>query len=79
MLKKGNRMAVIIGLFLVVAFAVILLRGFDKVAGRGPKQISDGINDANQSEMRIDCPMCAEKILSKAKICPFCKSTVAKN
>jgi hypothetical protein len=30
-----------------VIIAVVLMRGFDKVAGRGPKQVSDGIRQAN--------------------------------
>lgn len=55
--------------------AIVLLKGFDRIAGRGPKQVSDGIRDA-RSENRIPCPMCAEKILPQAKICPFCKSVL---
>jgi hypothetical protein len=65
----------------VVGVSVWLLKSFDKVAGRGPKQISDGIDQASRSraanpEGRIPCPQCAELILPAAKICPFCKSAV---
>jgi hypothetical protein len=59
----------------VVIVAVLLLRGFDRIAGRGPKQVSDGI--ARSSQGRVPCPQCAELILPAAKICPFCKSGVA--
>jgi hypothetical protein len=62
----------------VVIIAIVILKGFDMVAGRGPKQVSDGIGRARNSETRIPCPMCAEKILPQAKICPFCKSEVRK-
>jgi uncharacterized OB-fold protein len=67
----------------VVALAVLLLKGFDRVAGRGPKQVRDGVNqsrkDLEDAERRVPCPHCAEKILPAAKICPFCKSTVNAN
>jgi hypothetical protein len=33
-------------LVIVVIAAVFLLKGFDKIAGRGPKQVSDGIRDS---------------------------------
>ena len=68
----------VVVLGLVVIIAIILLNGFDKIAGRGPKQVSDGIDRARGSEGRIPCPMCAEKILPQAKVCPFCKSPVNK-
>jgi hypothetical protein len=58
----------------VIIIAVVLLKGFDVIAGRGPKQVSDGIGKARNSEGRMPCPMCAEKILPQAKICPFRKS-----
>ena len=64
----------LIGLIIAVALAVVFLKGFDRISGRGPKQVSDGIKKANQSDVRISCPMCAEKILPQAKVCPFCKS-----
>ncbi len=60
----------------IVVFAVVLLKGFDSIAGRGPKQVSDGIAVSKRNENRIPCPMCAERILPEAKICPFCKSEV---
>lgn len=72
--------AVAVSLFvlLIVVVAVLLLRGFDQIAGRGPKQVSGGIERAEHTEDRIPCPMCAEKILPQAKICPFCESQVGK-
>jgi hypothetical protein len=69
---------VFIAIAVLFSIAVILLKGFDWIAGRGPKQVSDGIEVARSSENRIPCPMCAEKILPQAKICPFCKSEVKK-
>jgi hypothetical protein len=33
-------------LVIIVIAAVFLLKGFDKIAGRGPKQVSDGIRDS---------------------------------
>jgi hypothetical protein len=71
-------LVIILFLILCVPMAVILLRGFDQIAGRGPKQVSDGIERADHTEDRIPCPMCAEKILPQAKICPFCKSEIRK-
>jgi hypothetical protein len=64
---------------IVVLIAIIFLKGFDRIAGRGPKQVSDGINRATSDEGRIPCPMCAERILPEARICPFCKSELKRN
>jgi hypothetical protein len=67
----------IIVLILVIGLAVLFLKGFDSISGQGPKQVSDGIKQAKASEvqpLRIPCPLCAERILPQAKICPFCKS-----
>lgn len=66
-------MTALIFLVLVVV-AVVLLKGFDNIAGRGPKQISDGI--AKRDEGRIACPHCAEAILPAARICPHCRLEV---
>ncbi len=63
----------------VIVIAVILLKGFDRIAGRGPKQVRDGINasDASRkSEGRVPCPECSEMILPTAKRCPFCRSEI---
>ena len=65
-------------LWIILMIAVFFLKGFDMVAGRGPKQVSDGIKRASSTEYRTPCPMCAEKILPEAKICPFCRSDVKK-
>lgn len=71
-------MLIVIGLIfaVIVIVAVVALKGFDQVAGRGPKQISDGIKAAQGSsnQNRIHCPYCAEMIMRIAKKCPFCKS-----
>ena len=67
-------MELVIGLIVIVVIAVLFLKGFDQIAGRGPKQVSDGIKQERKSDDRIPCPMCAEMILPQAKICPFCKS-----
>ncbi len=69
-------MEIFIALGVLGIISVVLLKGFDKIAGRGPKQISDGIDRARNSDNRTPCPMCAERILPQAKICPFCKSEV---
>ena len=64
-------------LFAIIAIAILFLKGFDKFAGRGPKQVKDGINKSvlvKTSQDRISCPHCAEMIMPAAKICPFCKS-----
>jgi len=66
----------IIGIPFAVLVAITFLTGFDKIAGRGPKQVYDGIREAEKEENRVSCPMCAEKILPQAKMCPFCKSTI---
>lgn len=71
-------MGVFIGFLILIAIAIVLLKGFDKIAGRGPKQISDGIERARGSAPvepeRIPCPYCTERILPAARKCPFCKS-----
>jgi len=76
--EKEDYMEIAVALGIIVIIAVIFLKGFDVIAGRGPKQVSDGIKRARDSEDRIPCPMCAESILPQAKICPFCKSEVKK-
>jgi hypothetical protein len=64
----------IIGVVVLVAYCILIV--FDRLAGRGPKQVSDGIRMAQDrdTEERIPCPMCAEMILPHAKICRFCKT-----
>ncbi len=71
-------MEIIAILGVVVLIAYVLLTLFDRISGRGPKQVSDGIRMAHGSEERIPCPVCAELILPQAKICRFCKSQIAK-
>ncbi len=64
----------VIFLFIVV-LAVIFLKGFDQIAGRGPKQIRDGLNKSQVE--RVPCPHCAENILPAARKCPFCRSELS--
>lgn len=64
---------------MIVFIAVVLLKGFDVIAGRGPTQVHDGINRSNigQSEGgRVPCPQCSELVLLDAKKCPFCRSWI---
>ena len=66
----------------VVVISVFLLKGFDAVAGRGPKQVTDGIDRSALASNRPpmherereerECPHCAELILRKAKVCKHC-------
>ena len=70
---------ILVTLIVILILAVLLLKGFDKISGRGPKQVKDGINTsvlANNSQGRIPCPHCAELIMPTAKKCPFCKSNL---
>lgn len=53
----------------VIGLAIWLLKGFDKIAGRRPKQVKNGINQATR-EGRIPCPQCAESILPNSTIGP---------
>ena len=62
---------VVIAFALVVLAAYIFLKVFDRIAGRGPKQVTDGIN-----AVRVPCPHCAEAILPAAKLCPHCKTAL---
>jgi hypothetical protein len=70
-------MEIFLGFVILVAVAIVLLKGFDKVAGRGPNQIQDGVNQSGLGQSnagRVPCPECAEMILPAAKKCPFCRS-----
>ena len=73
----GINFGVLVVIILIIIVAVLFLKGFDKISGRGPKQVKDGINTSvlvKTSQDRISCPHCAEMIMPAAKICPFCKS-----
>ena len=62
-------------LILSIGIAYVLLKAFDRAAGRGSKQVSDGLKDsAPQSDesQRMPCPRCAEKVIRTAKVCRFC-------
>lgn len=74
-------MATFIGIAVLVVIAVLFFKGFDMIAGRGPKQAKDGINKCKlgQSDSgRVPCPQCAEMIMPEAKLCPFYKSPLMK-
>ena len=72
------------GVVVIIGLAILFLKGFDAVAGRGPKQVSDGIDRSRSlkptytppvapaGEERIPCPVCAEMIMKAAKKCRFC-------
>jgi hypothetical protein len=50
--------------------AVVFLKGFDRISGRGPKQVSDGIKQARASEVQPD--MAPAAVAADAeKIDPF--------
>ena len=73
----GVDFGILVVIILIIIVAVLFLKGFDKISGRGPKQVKDGINTSvlvNNSQGRIPCPHCAELIIPTAKKCPFCKS-----
>ena len=64
----------LIVIVVIIALAIIFLKGFDQIAGRGPGQIKDGVNMSKKKEKRVPCPHCSEPILPTAKKCPFCRS-----
>jgi len=69
----------ILFIVIIIIIAVALLKGFDKIAGRGPSQIKTGINKSrivDESTDRHPCPRCAELIMKKAKVCRFCGNKI---
>ena len=72
-------MEIVIYIVVVVLLSYLFLKRFDKVSGRGPKQVKDGINSSKMFEKdRVPCPKCAEMIKSEAKICRFCWAKIKK-
>jgi hypothetical protein len=67
----------IFGIVAIVIFAVVLLQRFDPMTGRGPRELSDGIQVSRNVEYRIRCPQCDEKILLLTG-CPSCDSKIRK-
>lgn len=69
---------ILIGIGCIAIVAVLLLKGFDRIAGRGPKQIRDGIDSSSisQNVNRMPCPECAELIMPEAKKCRFCGALI---
>ncbi|OEC37793.1 hypothetical protein A7D27_24595 [Pseudomonas sp. 1D4] len=71
---------------IVVVLAIAFLRGFDRIAGRGPSQISEGLRQYGSPKQgfslfklkpkRVPCPACAEMILPQATKCPFCRTDI---
>ena len=72
----------LVGLLIAFVFHTfqIVFSGFNaSVAPDEPTSKTTFISAAPQThpgEVRIACPMCAEKILPQAKICHFCKSVL---
>lgn len=63
----------------VIWLAYVFMKSFDKIAGRGPKQVSDGIGASGISkrdEGRVPCAECAELILPDANKCRFCGAVI---
>ncbi len=62
-------------LIVLIVVAVFVLKGFDVIAGRGSRQVSDGIKRSSK-EHSIDtmreCPHCAELILATDRVCKHC-------
>lgn len=73
-LDSGSVFVIVI----IIIIAIIVLKGFDRIAGRGPKQVRNGINSSVivKNEARIQCPHCAEKILPAAKKCQPVKGEI---
>ncbi|MBC8484458.1 MAG: hypothetical protein H8D45_00240 [Bacteroidetes bacterium] len=72
-------------LIIVIAIAIVgayvFLKAFDQVAGRGPKQVSDGIYKATQyqqfSSIGKSPDNGVDKLLDEeTKICPECAETI---
>lgn len=57
-------------LVVVVVIAVVLLKGFDQIAGRGPKQVSDGIRQSGlgQGSKPSATPSVADEIAKLAEL-----------
>ena len=41
-----------IGFIVIVVLAVVFLKGFDRLAGRGPGQISNGLKEYDKSKQK---------------------------
>jgi hypothetical protein len=73
----------LIGLIIAVALAVVFLKGFDRISGRGPKQVSDGIKQADMvvriPRPKVRNPRSVLGHLEKYNLripCPFCAEQI---
>jgi hypothetical protein len=55
-------------LIVVVVLAVLALRGFDSIAGRGPKQVSDGIKHSGLVDGRPPTLSVADELAKLAAL-----------
>jgi len=66
---------VIFGIVTIVVIAVVLLQRLDSKTGRGPRQVSNGIQVSRNVEYRIRCPRCNDQIIPFTG-CSFCESRI---
>jgi len=66
---------VIFGIVTIVVVAVVLLQRFDGMTGRGPREVSNGIQASRNVEYHVRCPRCHRKMVPLTE-CPLCESEI---